>query len=39
MITHDRGLVLRTLPLRETSTIVTFLSRQNGKVRLVARGA
>lgn len=38
MLAQDRGLVLRSLPLRETSKIVTLLSRRHGKLRLVARG-
>lgn len=38
MLSHDRGLVLRTFPLRETSKIVSILGREHGKVRLVARG-
>jgi DNA repair protein RecO (recombination protein O) len=39
MLSHDRGLVLRTFPLRETSKIVSVLGREHGKLRLVARGA
>lgn len=38
MLSHDRGLVLRTFPLRETSKIVSILGREHGKVRVVARG-
>jgi len=38
MLSQDRGLVLRTLPLRETSKIVSVLGREHGKLRLVARG-
>jgi len=38
MLGRDRGLVLRVLPLRETSLIVSVLARQHGKLRLVARG-
>jgi len=38
MIISDRGLILRTWPLRETSRIVAVLTRETGKVRLVARG-
>jgi DNA repair protein RecO (recombination protein O) len=38
MIIADRGLILRTWPLRETSRIVAALLRESGKVRLVARG-
>jgi len=38
MIIADRGLILRTWPLRETSRIVAALMRETGKVRLVARG-
>ena len=38
MIAQDRGLVLRVIPLRETSVIASLLCRTHGKVRLVARG-
>ena len=38
MIIQDRGLILRTWPLRETSRIVSAQTSGNGKVRLVARG-
>jgi len=38
MIKADRGLILRTWPLRETSRIIAALTRETGKVRLVARG-
>jgi DNA repair protein RecO (recombination protein O) len=38
MVIVDRGLILRTWPLRETSRIVAALTRETGKVRLVARG-
>ena len=38
MLDSDRGLVLRVIPLRETSQIVSILGRQHGKLRLVARG-
>jgi DNA repair protein RecO (recombination protein O) len=38
MIIQDRGLILRTWPLRETSRIVSAQTSDNGKVRLVARG-
>jgi DNA repair protein RecO (recombination protein O) len=38
MIQRDHALILRTWPLRETSRIVAALTRDNGKVRLVARG-
>lgn len=38
MIASDRGLVLRTLALGETSKIVSILGRESGKLRLVARG-
>ena len=38
MLGHDRGLVLRTFPLRETSKIVSVLGSEHGKLRLVARG-
>jgi DNA repair protein RecO (recombination protein O) len=34
----DRGVVLRTHKLGEADRIVTFLSRDNGKVRAVAKG-
>lgn len=37
-ITSD-ALVLRSYPLRETSSIVVFLTRERGKVRGVVRGA
>jgi DNA repair protein RecO (recombination protein O) len=39
MLARDRGLVLRTLPLGETSRIASILGREHGKLRLVARGA
>ncbi len=38
MIAQDRGLVLRVIPLGETSVIFSLLSREHGKLRLVARG-
>ena len=38
MLDADRGLVLRAIRLRETSTIVSILGRRHGKLRLVARG-
>jgi len=38
MIIQDRGLILRTWPLRETSRIIALQTCANGKVRLVARG-
>lgn len=39
MLASDRGLILRTHPLRETSKIVGVFGRTSGRVRLVARGA
>ena len=38
MLYHDRGVVLRTHKLGEADRIVTFLTRDNGKVRAVAKG-
>ncbi len=38
MLGRDRGLVLRILPLGETSLIVSVLAREHGRLRLVARG-
>ncbi|MGH9114155.1 MAG: DNA repair protein RecO [Acidimicrobiales bacterium] len=35
---HDRGVVLRTHKLGEADRIITFLTRDNGKVRAVAKG-
>jgi DNA repair protein RecO (recombination protein O) len=34
----DEGVVLRTIPLGEADRIVTLFTRQNGKVRAVAKG-
>jgi recombinational DNA repair protein (RecF pathway) len=39
VIATDRGLVLRTYPLRETSQIVSVLGREHGRLRLVANGS
>jgi DNA repair protein RecO (recombination protein O) len=39
MINKDDGVVLKTSRSGETTRIVTFLGRQSGKVRLVAKGA
>lgn len=39
MLTRDQGIVLRRIPLGETSWIVSFLGAGSGRVRLVARGA
>ena len=39
MISRDRGLVLRTLKLGETSLIFSVLTPAHGRVRLVAHGA
>ena len=39
MIESDRGLVLRSYPLRETSKILCILGARHGRLRLVARGA
>ena len=35
---RDHGVVLRTSKLGETDRIITFLTRENGKVRAVAKG-
>lgn len=35
---RDQGVVLRTHKLGETDRIITFLTRENGKVRAVAKG-
>src|SRR5918999_4872407 len=34
----DEGIVLKTIKLGEADRIVTFFTRQNGKVRAVAKG-
>jgi len=39
MIASDRGLVLRSYPLRETSKIVCILGFEHGRLRLVAQGS
>ena len=39
MITDTAAIVLRTIPFRESSLIVTVLSEQHGKTGLMARGA
>ncbi len=39
MIRKDEGVVLKTARSGETSRIVTFLGRESGKVRLLAKGA
>jgi DNA repair protein RecO (recombination protein O) len=39
MLQSDRGLVLRTYKLRETSKIASVLGFERGRVRLVARGS
>jgi DNA repair protein RecO (recombination protein O) len=39
MIRKDDGIVLKTSRSGETSRLVTFLGRESGKVRLVAKGA
>jgi len=39
MIHKDEGVVLRAARSGETSRLVTFLGRQSGKVRLLAKGA
>jgi DNA repair protein RecO (recombination protein O) len=39
MLTSDQGIVLRHIPLGETSWIVSLLGATSGRVRLVARGA
>jgi len=39
MIRKDEGVVLRSARSGETSRLVTFLGRQSGKVRLLAKGA
>jgi DNA repair protein RecO (recombination protein O) len=39
MLTSDPGIVLRHIPLGETSWIVSLLGAASGRVRLVARGA
>lgn len=39
MIRKDEGVVLKTAPSGETSKLVTFLGRESGKVRIVAKGA
>ena len=38
-ILEDEGLVLRSLRYRETSRIVTFLTRRHGKLNVIAKGA
>ena len=35
---HDRGVVLRTYKLGEADRVVSFLTRERGKVRAVAKG-
>ena len=39
MIRKDAGVVLKTARSGETSKTVTFLSRESGKIRLLAKGA
>jgi DNA repair protein RecO (recombination protein O) len=39
VIESDRGLVLRSYPLRETSKILCILGARHGRLRLVAHGA
>jgi len=39
MIRKDEGVVLKTARSGETSKLVTFLGRENGKIRLLAKGA
>ena len=39
MIKKDEGVVLRTARSGETSKIVTFLGREGGKIRFIAKGA
>ncbi len=39
MLTRDHAIVLRRIPLGETSWIVSLLGAASGRVRLVARGA
>ncbi len=39
MITHTQVIVLRTVDYQESSKIITVLSKEHGKIALIARGA
>jgi DNA repair protein RecO (recombination protein O) len=39
MLTKDKAICIRTVDYSETSQIVTFFTRQNGKIDVIAKGA